>query len=112
MELKQRHCSSADVYKAYKRFFTTLASDSRLRILNLLREEPMHVNAIVESLGRDQPSVSHDLARLRECGFVTAHRTGRVIEYRINEDTITPILELIDMHMDAHCIHIVRALGS
>jgi DNA-binding transcriptional ArsR family regulator len=112
MELKHSNCSTRDTYKAYKRFFTTLASEPRLRILNLLRTGPMHVNGIIEALGRDQPSVSHDLARLRECGFVTAERNGRTIEYSINDETITPILGLIDTHMDAYCLRIVRALGS
>lgn len=106
------HCSTHDQYRAYKRFFTTLASESRLKILNLLREQPMQVNAIVEALGRDQPSVSHDLARLRECGFVTTKRDGRIIEYSINDETIKPILALIDEHMDEHCLRIVEALGQ
>ena len=112
MELRHTHCGTADTYKAYKRFFTTLASEPRLRILNLLREGPMHVNSIIDEVGLDQPTVSHNLARLRECGFVTSHRRGRNIEYRINEETITPILELIDSHMEVHCLRIVRALGS
>ena len=112
MELKHTHCSTTDTYRAYKRFFTTLASEPRLRILNLLRKGPHHVNAIIEALDRDQPSVSHDLARLRECGFVKTKRDGRMIEYSLNEETIRPILNLIDEHMDAYCLRIVRTLGT
>ena len=99
-----------DIYGAYKIFFGTLVSESRLRIINLLRKEKRSVSAIVSELKADQTAVSHDLARLRQCGFVTAEREGKFIYYNLNEETIKPLMSLIDKHMSQYCIHILHTI--
>jgi len=59
-----------EVYEAYKIFFGTLCSESRLRIINLLRFGKKNVSNIIDELKIDQTAASHDLARLKRCGFV------------------------------------------
>ncbi|MEI6732211.1 MAG: metalloregulator ArsR/SmtB family transcription factor [archaeon] len=97
-----------EVYGAYKIFFGTLVSQSRLQIINLLRKGKMNVSEIVKELKADQSAVSHDLARLRECGFVKITNDGKYRYYSLNEETIKPLMTLIDKHMAANCIHILR----
>lgn len=97
-----------EIYDAYKIFFGTLVSESRLRILNLLRKGKKNVSEIVDALSMDQTAVSHDLARLKQCGFVESEVEGKFRYYRLNEKTIKPLLDLIDAHMSAYCIHILR----
>jgi DNA-binding transcriptional ArsR family regulator len=99
-----------EVYDAYKIFFGTLVSESRLKIINLLREGKKNVSEIILSLKADQTAVSHDLARLRQCGFVKKSREGKFIYYSLNEKTINPIMKLIDKHMSQHCIHILHSI--
>lgn len=83
-------------------------SESRLKIINLLRKGKRNVSEIVEELNMDQTAVSHDLKRLRECGFVTQEINGKFREYKLEDGTIKPLMDLIDRHMKGNCIHILR----
>jgi len=97
-----------EVYGAYKIFFGTLVSESRLKIMNLLRNGKKNVSEIIKELKMDQTAVSHDLARLRQCGFVNTSKYGKFVYYSLNEKTIKPIMKLIDEHMSGFCIHILH----
>ncbi len=97
-----------ELYGAYKIFFGTLVSESRLRIINLLREGKKNVSQIIENLKMDQSAVSHDLARLKDCGFVLVEVEGKFRYYKLNEKTIQPLMSIIDKHMKGNCIHILR----
>jgi len=101
-----------EIYSAYKIFFGTLVSGSRLKIINLLKNEKKNVSEIIKELKIDQTSVSHDLARLRKCGFVKTEREGKFVYYSLNEKTIKPIMGLIDKHMSQYCIHILHQRGK
>ena len=102
--------NESEVYYAYKLFFGTLVSEPRLKIINLLREGSKTVSEIVENFGADQTSVSHDLARLRACGFVEVEVDGKFRRYALNKATIKPLMDLIDKHMYGHCIHILKEM--
>ena len=99
-----------ELYEAYKIFFGTLVSEPRLKIINLLRKGKKNVSEIMQELKMDQTSVSHDLARLKQCGFVTSETDGRFRYYKLNDITIKPLLDLIDKHMSQYCIHILHAM--
>lgn len=101
-----------EVYGAYKLFFGTLVSESRLRIVNLLRHGKKNVSEIVNELKMDQTAVSHDLARLKQHGFVKCVNEGKYRYYTLNEETIKPLMSLIDRHMAGYCIHILRAMKA
>lgn len=66
-------------------FFLALADKTRLRLLNLMREREVNVNAFVEILGESQPKISRHLAFLRKAGIVELRREGKWIHYRIAE---------------------------
>src|SRR3989344_2573955 len=97
-----------EVYEAYKIFFGTLVSESRLKIINLLRKGELSVTEIVEILKLPQPTISHDLARLKKCGFVKVKTVKNFRHYSLNEKTIEPLMSLIDHHMAEYCIHILH----
>lgn len=99
-----------ELYDAYKIFLGTLVSETRLKIINLLRKRKMNVSALVESLNMDQTIISHNLARLKKCGFVTSEIEGKFRCYMLNEETIKPLMGLIENHMSQYCIHILRAI--
>lgn len=42
----------------------------RFRIVELLIENPMHINAISKTLGEERRLISYHLLALEECGFV------------------------------------------
>ena len=108
-----KSCSSEgfkehEIYEAYKIFFGTLVSESRLKIINFLRKGRKNVSEIIKELKIDQSAVSHDLARLKNCGFVSVEVNGKFRYYKLNEKTIKPLMEIIDKHMAGNCIHILR----
>ena len=106
---KHPHHTENEMYEAYKIFFGTLVSASRLRIINLLRDGKKNVSELMQELKADQTAVSHDLARLKRCGFVHVTTEGKYRYYSLNETTIKPLMKLIDTHMSHYCIHILHA---
>lgn len=100
------------IYDAYKIFFGTLVSESRLRMINLLRKGRKNVTEIVRKLNEKQTSVSHNLKRLKKCGFVKIEKKGKFHYYSLNQETIKPLMEIIDKHMSRYCIHILRESKS
>ena len=92
---------------AYKLFLNTLSSQPRLRILTLLRKRSMNVSEIIEKLKMSQTHVSHNLNRLKSCGFVKDKVKGKYRYYEIDKKSIKPILNLIDGHMNNHCLQII-----
>lgn len=99
-----------EVYDAYKLFFGTLVSKSRIKIINSLREKEKSVSEIMSELNMDQTSVSHNLARLKKCSFVKMQIRGKFRYYKLNKKTIKPLMNLIDNHMSQHCIHILKKI--
>ena len=96
------------MYQAYKLFFGTLTSHSRLRIINLLRKSPKNVSQIQSQLKLERTNLSHDLQRLKKCGFVLVEIDGKFRYYKLNEETIKPMMDIIEKHMAGNCIHILR----
>lgn len=63
--------------------FLALADKTRLRLLNLMREDEICVCFFTEVLGESQPKVSRHLAYLRNAGIVSARREGKWMNYKI-----------------------------
>ena len=98
------------MYGAYKIFFGTLVSESRLKIINILRKGKKNVSELISELEMNQTAISHDLKRLRDCGFVVAEREGKFVNYSLNDSSIKPLMEIIEKHMSFYCIHILRSM--
>ena len=64
-------------------FFLALADKTRLRLLNLMRENEVCVCFFTEVLGESQPKISRHLAYLRNAGLVSARRDGKWMHYKI-----------------------------
>ena len=94
-------------YHSFEHFFTVLGCKQRVDILQLLDSEgPMSVTAITQALNAEQSAISHSLKELRQCHFVAVEPQGKERIYSINGDTITPLLQLIERHVDKYCIQV------
>ncbi|RME78638.1 ArsR family transcriptional regulator [Candidatus Woesearchaeota archaeon] len=102
-----RHLSEEKL-RAYQQFFGTLTTQNRLRIINELRHGPLSVQELSQKTGIEQSAVSHNLKRLKHCGFVTVQQQGKQRIYALNSKTISKLMDIIDEHMKKHCIKIVR----
>lgn len=77
--------------------FAAIAEPNRLRIVELLRDGPNSVTAIVEQLRLKQPLVSKHLRILAQAGVVHAHPQAQKRIYELNEVKFKEI----DMWLDS-----------
>jgi DNA-binding transcriptional ArsR family regulator len=80
--------------------FKALAVEARLRIVQLLREKPLCVNALAARLGMTAAGVSQHLRVLRKVGVVEGEKRGYYVHYRLNEETLAAWREEIDKLLD------------
>lgn len=71
------------VFMDMEALFRALADRTRLRLLNLMRDQEVCVCYFVEILRTSQPKISRHLAYLRRAGIVAARRSGTWMHYRI-----------------------------
>ncbi|NOZ80638.1 MAG: winged helix-turn-helix transcriptional regulator [DPANN group archaeon] len=95
------------IKRAYDLFLTTLANMNRLKIISSLRRKNLNVGEILTETGLNQTTVSHNLNRLKTCGFVTVEQKGRYRYYQLNKETITPLLDIIDKHVKNNCRNVI-----
>ena len=66
-----------------ERLFAALADQTRLRLLNLMRNDEVCVCFFTEVLNESQPKISRHLAYLRKAGLVESRKEGKWVHYRI-----------------------------
>lgn len=76
-----------DPRKAAK-VFRVLSVDTRVHIVQLLKERSLCVNALASMLGVTPAAVSQHLRVLRDADLVLADKQGYYVHYRINEETL------------------------
>lgn len=89
---------------SYNQFFTTLGNENRLKIIHFLAKNgPKNVSQIVKGTKLEQSAVSHNLKRLLLCQFVHLKQNGKERVYFLNDETIKPLLVLMDEHVEKFC---------
>lgn len=83
-------------YELQAKLFRGFSDDSRLAILEALREGPLPVGRIVEVTGLSQSNTSNHLRCLSGCGLVAAEQRGRFVYYRLSDARIETMLRLAD----------------
>jgi len=69
------------------RIFKVLSVDTRVRILQMLKDHPLCVGALSAGLDITQGAVSQHLRVLRDADLVVAEKRGYYVHYRLNEQT-------------------------
>lgn len=77
-------------------FLKALANPNRLMILCVLLEGEFAVSALEERLDLRQPTLSQQLARLREDELVATRRDGKQIYYSLASDKVRRTIALLD----------------
>jgi len=72
-----------------------IGDPKRILILYALYEEPRHVTALSKALDLPQPTVSRHLGTLRERALVKAERDGAAVVYRLADDRIIMVLDIM-----------------
>jgi DNA-binding transcriptional ArsR family regulator len=76
-------------------YFQALAEPTRLRILNLLRQEEHNVGELAEACGYTAANMSRHLAVLLQQGFVRRESRGTSVYYQISDPTIYTLCDLV-----------------
>lgn len=72
-----------------------LGDPRRILILYALREQPRYVSALADDLDMPQPTVSRHLQVLRQRALVIAERDGAAVVYRLADERIVEILDMM-----------------
>ena len=70
-------------------FCKILSVDTRVKILNLLKNQALCVGALTARLNVTQGAISQHLRILKSAGLVRAEKRGYFIHYSINEEILT-----------------------
>lgn len=80
--------------RSWSERFSLLADPGRLAILLALhRAGPLAVTDLAVATGMRDPAVSQALRLLRTAGVVTGDKDGRVVRYRLVDDSMRPLLD-------------------
>ncbi|GGF12708.1 hypothetical protein GCM10010954_09320 [Halobacillus andaensis] len=81
-------------------FYKSVGDPTRLRIVSLLKNGPLHGQAIAHKLGLRAPTITHHIKKLRETGMLYSRRDKNTIYYYLDEKRLefmaTAILRLGD----------------
>ncbi|OGW54922.1 MAG: hypothetical protein A2Z46_04820 [Nitrospirae bacterium RBG_19FT_COMBO_55_12] len=84
--------------------FKLLSVDKRIEIVELLKNEPMSVNALAEALKITQSAVSQHLRVLKSAGLVTDERRGYWIFYSLNRDILEKCRQRLNRICTCGCL--------
>lgn len=70
------------------RVFRALSVEARVRIVQLLKNRALCVNALAARLGMTPSAVSQHLRVLRDAGLVTPEKRGYYVHYQVNAQTL------------------------
>lgn len=73
-----------------------LSDENRLKIIGLLTGGELCACRILEKLDITQPTLSHHIKILCECGLVNARRDGKWMHYSINCETFCEFRQYFD----------------
>lgn len=77
-----------DASERQARMFKVLSVGTRVRMIELLKERSLCVNALARILKITPAAVSQHLRILRDAHVVTADKRGYFVHYRANKETL------------------------
>ena len=89
------HPLPEDLAELIARRFHALSDPLRVRLLDLLRDGELSVNALAEQLGAGQQNVSKHLAVLADAAMVARRKEGTHVYYRIADDGVFALCEQV-----------------
>jgi len=88
MEMNKIDSIDIEVIKA-------LSDETRVEILNLLRNGEMNVNDIADNCRVSRPTISHHLQIMKRAGVLSSIKDGKEVYYSINMHRLTSFAQQI-----------------
>jgi DNA-binding transcriptional ArsR family regulator len=92
--------------------FKVLAEPARLHILNALRGGEMTVSELMEETGLGQANASKHLQVLHGLGFVERRKEGLYVHYRLADDSVFQLCDIMCGRLLEEARHRNELLGS
>ena len=80
-------------------FFKVFADETRLKILNLLENNPLCVCGISAGLNMTKSAISHQLRKLREMNLVKTKKIGKEVWYSLADEHIKKVFDISAEHI-------------
>lgn len=80
-----------EITLALSEFFKVFGDDTRLKIIHLLLNQEISVNAIAEMLQMEQSTISHQLRILKQARLVKYRKQGRSVFYELDDAHVKQI---------------------
>jgi len=84
-------------FEMFLQFFKALGDETRLRIVALLGERPRSVGDLAAALGLSEPTVSHHLKKLTECGLINREQQGRTVTHTVVPEAFAELRGVLQM---------------
>ena len=85
------------IFEELAQLHKALSVEVRLKILRLIAERSLCVNAITRHLSISQPAVSQHLAILRQAGLVWGNKQGYKVHYTLNRVRLQELRQAMDL---------------
>jgi DNA-binding transcriptional ArsR family regulator len=82
--------------------FRLLAEPMRLKILHTLSDKEMSVTEMVTATGANQANISKHLGILLEAGVVSRRKDGLTANYRVTDETIFKLCDVVCSRLQDH----------
>ena len=94
--------------------FKVLAEPARLKVLNALRDGPLHVSALIDATGLNQANLSKHLQLLHAHGFVARRRQGLYVHYALADESVFALCDILcgQLERRTRAMHEVHATGD
>jgi len=76
------------IYKENARIFKALSDKNRLMIVDMLSCGELCACVILEKFNITQPTLSHHMKILYDCGLVSGRKVGKWVYYSLNDEAI------------------------
>ena len=76
-------------------YFQVLSEPTRLKILNLLRDQESNVGELAQKTGYSPANVSRHLAQMAQHSMVVRESRGTSVYYRIGDESIYGLCDLV-----------------
>lgn len=79
--------------------FKALSNPTRIKILFALKQQPLTVSEITQTLDISQSAISHQLKELKMARLVSNHKNGRKMIYQLADNHVHQIFDIAIEHV-------------
>jgi ArsR family transcriptional regulator len=83
-------------YKEYARIFKALSDPHRLMIVDMLSCGELCACVILVKFNITQPTLSHHMKTLCDCGLVRSRKEGKWMHYSLNNNTVQELRAFLE----------------